>query len=353
MKKLTLVVFTMLTLVGCGTKPKRKIGEKITKQEAFNKLSKAEDLLYEKEYSSIFNQKVNEKTKVEFEIESKISFDWNFTQEANYETKKDKNNSISVICDDKTYGSSKGTGTDWILDQNSMRSFMVRTNCGSASEFCERFNKEGKYNAYERYGYIEDNKLEVITKNERNSLGSITRTTIEDVEENLQYSSLNKYHANLIYLIQDGFDSENDWFDAYSDGKNLTIKIKENANIFVESENIYQYGLVKNGENKLSRFFNNTYKSNLLSGMYMPKDLTFSIEVDFNEDGSYKTFNSNYSFNARYNNYNFGVFRAVSNAAMPKDILKESFAETKIAFTQTETFTYSEVTITAPSWIEE
>ena len=139
-KLLTLTIISSLFLLGGCAGGKNK-GKLITNNDAQELIDNAELMLAKKDYSSKFIQKAVEKNKVSYELESKISFDIDYTSE--FTCNIDKTDNAMLLSRYSTqYGNSKGSGTDWLNDTTSNGSFCVRYNAKSADDFCKKLNEK-------------------------------------------------------------------------------------------------------------------------------------------------------------------------------------------------------------------
>jgi len=346
MKKLLLLTLSLscFLFAGCGSTSKN-VGSKISNEEAQKKIDAAEQKLLEKQYKSVFNSTFNEKTKAEFEYEKKISFNFDMYYETSWTIENDGENCLVNAIVDKSYGKSTGKGTDWFEDSTKNGSFRMLYNATSAQAACDRLNEVYYRANYDEYTYKE-NGTSVSIRNSKKIPEGISKSTNPSFD--YSHINLNAYHRLIVDLIADGFEEEG--FVSYENGNTLTIKVVDNYK-YGELNSDTRMHVLKESNMLFSQFLYTTGKNRMLP-MFYPNNFEFAITIKFNKDGSYSSFNSNYSFDSTYNNYYCMFINSASNASSPRDA-KGPYAESKFKYTQTETFTYPTSKITAPSWTKD
>ena len=174
---------------------------------------------------------------------------------------------------------------------------------------------------------------------------SITKK--EETNPNYAYEGLNKLHYYTLSLIENGF--EENAFESYQKDNCITIKLASN---YVYGEKDPSTKLLKEDNHLFNQYIYLTTNSRALPNLY-PESLDFYITITFNSDGTYKTMKAYYSFDAKYKNIDCTIMTFLSPGARSRINLKESEATTKVVFQQDEKFNYNDVTVKAPSWINE
>ena len=350
-KLLTLALLSSLFLfAGCsnGGSGSKKVGEKISYQDATDLIDEAESILAKQEYRSRYIHKANLKNKVDFELEAKLSFDIDQTSE--YVCDIDKTNDKMLLTRKMTtYGNSKGSGTDWVKDPeaDATRSFRARFNANSADEFCKKINEKFERISNNYYDYSSSDDTTTIYSYGKHGINY--STTVETESSNYikmyGHNDYNSLHNRIYNLIEIGFDEE--WLVAYKNKDTLTIKLIDD---FVYGEVDKDTLQVKNWNHSSFRgFIGSQFNFDRTAPVYNPNNLKFAITITLNKDGSYKSFNSSLTFDSKIINYLSYPNTTASNGAILKTF-KKSYADIKMNFTQTETFAYSGVKVTKPSW---
>lgn len=352
-KLLTLALLSSLFLfAGCsnGGSGSKKVGEKISYQDATDLIDEAESILAKKEYSSRYIHKANLKDKVDFELEAKLSFDIDQTSEFVCDIDK-TNDKMLLTRKMTTYGNSKGSGTDWVKDPEAdvARSFRARFNASSADEFCKKMNEKSERmgNSTKYYDYSSSDDTTTIYSYGKIGVdyGTTVKTESSNYIKMYGHNDYNTMHNRIYNLIEIGFDEE--WLVAYKNKDTLTIKLIDD---FVYGEVDKDTLQVTNWNySSFREFISSQFNFDRSAAMYNPNNLKFAITITLNKDGSYKSFNSSLTFDSKIINYLSYPNTTASNGAILRTF-KESYADIKMNFTQTETFAYSGVKVVKPDW---